>query len=125
MKTRDQVDTEIANVGTEIRDLETDMEYLCFERESIVDAENKAYTESDEGKKANGMVKLHTVPRDTWISLNHNAESLYFFDHIDGMHSYCLSLNGLVAHIAASTLVWVHDIPKLYRPDFEFENEDE
>jgi hypothetical protein len=64
----------------------------------------------DEELKAEGYVKLYDVPRQTWVSTNRNPLSLFFFDHIDGMYSYCLSLDGKLMHYGASTPVLVHDL---------------
>jgi hypothetical protein len=47
-------------------------------------------------------VKLYNVPRETWILV---GSERIFFDHIDGMYSYCLTVAGKVCHLAAWTEV--------------------
>lgn len=44
-------------------------------------------------------MKLYEVPQRTWIMVD--GEKI-FFDHIDGMYSYCLDEGGNVVHISAS-----------------------
>lgn len=44
-------------------------------------------------------MKLYEVPRRTWVMVD--GEKI-FFDHIDGMYSYCLDVGGNVVHISAS-----------------------
>ena len=45
------------------------------------------------------MMKLYEVPPRTWIKID--GEKI-FFDHLDGMYSYCLDEGGNVVHINAS-----------------------
>ena len=47
-------------------------------------------------------MKLYEVPKRTWIMVD--GEKI-FFDHIDGMYSYCLDEGGNVVHISASAEV--------------------
>ena len=41
-------------------------------------------------------MKLYEVPPKTWIKI---AGEKIFFDHLDGMYSYCLDEGGNVVHI--------------------------
>jgi hypothetical protein len=66
--------------------------------------------EEDDERKAEGYIKLYDVPRETWVSLSRDPKTLFFFDHIDGMYSYCLCIDGTLQHIGASTHVLVHDL---------------
>ena len=43
-------------------------------------------------------MKLYEVPKKTWIKLD---GVIYFFDHIDGMYSYCKTQKGDVFHLAS------------------------
>jgi hypothetical protein len=47
-------------------------------------------------------VPLYSVPRKTYIKLK---DDYFFFDHIDGMYSFCLDMNNMVYHIMATTPV--------------------
>ena len=47
-------------------------------------------------------MKLYEVPPRTWIKID--GEKI-FFDHIDGMYSYCLDEGGNVVNINASAEV--------------------
>lgn len=59
-------------------------------------------------------MKLYEVPRKSWIKVIPEGPIL-FFDHIDGMYSYCLdkyeNKTGRVVHIAAWTEVEIIDKP--------------
>ena len=55
-------------------------------------------------------MKLYEVPRKTWVRLVNG--DLIFFDHIDGMYSYCKTQDGQVCHISASTEVIPQDPPE-------------
>jgi len=55
-------------------------------------------------------MKLFEVPRETWVKVLQN-EKLYFFDHLDGMYSYCLDENKEIAHLACWTEVEVTSDP--------------
>lgn len=123
-RTLDEVNELIANLGTSITELNERKTALCFERDEIQDAEDKAYFESQDGKLAAGMVSLFNVPRYTWVSLSKDPKTLFFFDHIDGMYSYCLTVDNKVCHVGASTLVWTYPKLDLYRPDYEFDDEE-
>ncbi len=118
MRTLEQVNRDILNTDTNITLLNQRKTTLCSESDEIQTELDRTYTESEEGKLADGMVKLYDVPRYSWVSIDHDPKNLFFFDHIDRMDSYCLTLKGDVMHIQCSTLVYVHDLPKLYRPDF-------
>ena len=52
-------------------------------------------------------MKLYDVPNKTWIKLPNGAR--FFFDHIDGMYSYCTTEDGKITHLAAWTEVEVCD----------------
>lgn len=43
-------------------------------------------------------MKLYEVPAITWIKV---AGERIFFDHLDGMYSYCLDEGGNHVHVAA------------------------
>jgi len=43
-------------------------------------------------------MKLYEVPRKSYIRLD---DDTFFFDHVDGMYSYCLDMKGNVVHLAA------------------------
>jgi hypothetical protein len=47
-------------------------------------------------------VPLYSVPNKSYIKL---GDTTLFFDHIDGMFSYCVDLNNKVFHIAANATV--------------------
>ena len=47
-------------------------------------------------------MKLYEVPPRTWIKI---AGEKIFFDHLDGMYSYCLDEGGNVVHISANAEV--------------------
>jgi len=47
-------------------------------------------------------VPLYSVPNKTYIDVDGVK---LFFDHLDGMYSYCLDLNNNVYHIAAFEIV--------------------
>lgn len=53
-------------------------------------------------------MKLYEVPRNSYIKLG-NGE-VYFFDHIDGMYSYCKDKEGNVLHFAAWSEVEIVDL---------------
>ncbi len=119
MRELKEVNTDIDNVGTEVKLLNERKVNLYADREQVIEAHYKAYCESVEGKPADGMVKLYDVPRNSWVSLDKDPRTLFFFDHIDGTYSFCVTMEGHTCHVGATTLVYVHDIPNLYRPDFE------
>lgn len=58
--------------------------------------------------------KLYNVPRSTWIVLSEDAKvtDMIYFDHIDGMYSYCLCPNGDLVHISANTEVYPLDFSR-------------
>lgn len=70
-------------------------------------------------------MKLYDVPRRSWVRVkesnpNHPPGSKLirkneelFFDHIDGMYSYCKDINGELVHIGAWTEVEVIKPPPL------------
>lgn len=45
---------------------------------------------------------LYSVPRNRYINW---LGEYYWFDHIDGMYSYCMTMSGNVVHISASAIV--------------------
>lgn len=47
-------------------------------------------------------VPLYTLSRNTYIKLD---DDYFFFDHIDGMYSFCLDMNNMIYHIMATTPV--------------------
>lgn len=54
-------------------------------------------------------MKLYDVKRYSFIRVGDTLE--LFFDHLDGMYSYCVDRTGQVYHIAAYTEVEVIDKP--------------
>lgn len=48
-------------------------------------------------------VKLHDVPRNSWIQIEDVPELVYFYK-VDGMYSLCDTTEGLI-HLAAWTVV--------------------
>lgn len=63
-------------------------------------------------------MKLYDVPRKTWViplddvkvppsAPNVSVCEPIFFDHIDGMYSYCKNIHGQVVHMAAWTEVTI------------------
>jgi hypothetical protein len=77
---------------------------------AILDEERAEEREEEERRKREGFVKLWEVPNKTWVSLSRHPETLFFFDHVDGAYSYCLTICGKLQHIGASTFVLVHDL---------------
>ena len=47
-------------------------------------------------------IPLYQVKRNTYIDVNGVK---LFFDHLDGMYSYCITMNNEVVHIGATTVV--------------------
>lgn len=45
---------------------------------------------------------LYSVPKKTYVRW---FDQYYFFDHLDGMYSYCTNMAGDVLHIAAAAIV--------------------
>lgn len=101
----------------------------CMRQRSVVGDQIRQLIEEDDDATDSGpivqhihfdqAVKLYTVQRGTWISLDRDCNSLIFFDHIDGMFSLCYLPNGDIIHLGASTMVFVHDIPGLDKPGYE------
>lgn len=72
-------------------------------------------------------MKLYEVPNKTWVRIAEpvrvpyrlpplSANDLLFFDHLDGMYSYCLDLHSNVVHPAAWTEVEIVPSPKDHMP---------
>jgi hypothetical protein len=57
----------------------------------------------------NVLVKLYNVKKHSFIRVGDTVE--LFFDHLDGMYSYCIDKVGQTYHIAAFTDVEVIDKP--------------
>ena len=56
-------------------------------------------------------MKLYEVPNKTWVkSIEPDCEVKFFFDHLDGMYSFCLDEEGKVVHYSASMNVELVDI---------------
>lgn len=51
-------------------------------------------------------MQLYKVPKKTFVQIE---DQILFFDHVDGMYSYCISDQGVV-HLAAWTEVEI--VPK-------------
>lgn len=45
---------------------------------------------------------LYSVPPKTYIKW---LDEVFWFDHLDGMYSYCTAMNGRVVHIGAAAVV--------------------
>lgn len=45
---------------------------------------------------------LYSVPQKRYIKW---LDEYYWFDHVDGMYSYCMTMNGNVVHISAAAVV--------------------
>jgi hypothetical protein len=90
-------------LGDRINVDSAELNRLVADYEDILDEEG-------EEAKEEGFVPLYDVSRGTWVSTTRDPLSLFFFDHIDGAYSYCLSLDGKLIHYGASTLVQVHDL---------------
>ena len=56
-----------------------------------------------------GYELLYSMPRKTWVVTPEGHE--FFFDHIDGMYSYCKDKDGNIVHYAAWTPVKPIDNP--------------
>lgn len=54
-------------------------------------------------------MKLYEVPNKTYVRIVDDGDlgymDPYFFDHIDGMYSYCTSKDGCVVHLFCGTEV--------------------
>lgn len=83
---------------------------LGIEYDEILDAEELHDEE--------GLVKLSDVPNKTWISLTKDPTTLIYFDHPDGMYSYCVSPLGQLTHINLGSRVYVHEELDLEAPVF-------
>mgnify|MGYP003460361217 FL=1 len=55
-------------------------------------------------------MKLYEVPRNTLVFVPELNEYIWF-GHIDGMYSYCKTMNDEVIHLAAWTEVEIDDPP--------------
>ena len=48
---------------------------------------------------------LYNIPRETWVETPEGHR--FFFDHIDGMYSYCKEVGGGISHYSASMKVYI------------------
>ena len=110
LQLREEMQTEVANLGTKKLEAEADMMHA-------VNALERVHDDLDTLDASDGKVKLYEVDRETWISLSKDVQSLIFFDHIDGMYSYCVNQGGDLVHLSASTPVYVHPDLKLDSPE--------
>jgi hypothetical protein len=109
-KTIEQLEAYIAELsGKEMR-VQADKTAAITELEKI-------YDDAEAAALAEGKVKLYEVPRETWVSMTKDKDTLFFFDHIDGMYSYCVNRAGDVIHVGASTMVFMHHDIKLASPE--------
>lgn len=46
---------------------------------------------------------LYNIPRNTWVETNEGHR--FFFDHLDGMYSYCKEVGGGISHYNAAMKV--------------------
>jgi hypothetical protein len=51
-------------------------------------------------------MKLYEVPKNTYIKIV-GIDEYYYFDHVDGMYSYCTDIDGNIIHLSASTEVTI------------------
>jgi len=69
------------------------------------------------------MPELHKIPNKTWVKVMEdvkvppaappiNKGDIIFFDHLDGMYSYCKTPAGKIVHMAAWTKVKVVKPPE-------------
>ena len=55
-------------------------------------------------------MKLYELPRYTYFTLKDDPDkNELFFDHVDGMYSYCKDKDSNVIHLPAWTEVWIVD----------------
>jgi hypothetical protein len=47
-------------------------------------------------------VELYAVPRHNYVKF---CDQYFYFDHLDGMYSYCLDMTGKLFHIPAAAQV--------------------
>jgi hypothetical protein len=57
-------------------------------------------------------VKLYDVPRNTLVFVP-DLDEYIWFDHIDGMYSFCKDMDGNIRHLAAWTEVEIDDEPEV------------
>jgi len=51
-------------------------------------------------------MKLYELPRHTYFTVEHDpSNEVFYFDHLDGMYSYCLTENKEVVHFPVWTPV--------------------
>jgi len=51
-------------------------------------------------------MKLYNLPRKSYFLIEgDDQKEMFFFDHLDGMYSYCLDSNKNVIHLSATTPV--------------------
>jgi hypothetical protein len=89
---------------------------LAEQWEEIIDEEHDELTAEQDPD----LVKLMDVSNGTWISFTKDAATLIYFDHPDGMYSYCLNINGVVAHVSLGSMVYEYpglDLDSPPRPD--------
>jgi hypothetical protein len=87
------------------------------ERTKAVNDLDKVLNAIDEDDRKQGKTKLYEVPRETWVSMTKDVNTLFYFDHIDGMYSYCVNKEGDIIHIGASTPVFIHPELQLDSPE--------
>ncbi len=52
-------------------------------------------------------MKLFEVPNKTYVKVGTDT---YFFDHIDGMYSYCKTMSGETIHLYAGSEVTISEL---------------
>jgi len=58
-------------------------------------------------------VRLYNCPRQSYIKIDSDSTgTVYFFDHLDGMYSFCRDQYGNIVHLAAYIDVIVVDKPE-------------
>lgn len=51
---------------------------------------------------------LYNIPRRTWVERTEDGHR-FFFDHIDGMYSFCKEVGGGISHYSASMKVKISE----------------
>lgn len=63
-------------------------------------------------------MKLYDCPRHSYIKIDYDSTgTVYFFDHLDGMYSYCIDNYGKIIHLVAYSNVKVVDKPENWGED--------
>lgn len=52
---------------------------------------------------------LYNIPRKSWVETKDGHK--FFFDHVDGMYSYCREIGGGISHYSANMKVKICEEP--------------